>query len=593
MSIARQKKISVLGRAQQETEVLSALQELGCMHLLPLGPPPAHVEETRDRTAKDAYVALRFLADAPERRRQVRRDAGFDIHAFVPQVLEIRARLRETLDRCDFLEHRIEAVRPWGDLVFPPKEELAGYHLWFYRLPVRHREALERVELPWEIVHTDTKFAYVVVLSPAEPPRDLLPVPRTHVGASPITELEAELEDTRVALEEIEAERQALTRYLDLMRLSMSAAETKAELDFARQQVLSDDALFAVQGWVPADQAAAVAQAAEGLDCAVLVEDPAPDDRPPTLLVQPETRAADVDLGLFYQIPGYDDWDPSVVVTASFVIFFAMILADAGYGLVIALIVLLLWRRLAGSAHSRSWRRLLVAISGATILFGMLLGSYFGASPPEGSPLASLQLMSIDDFATMMRLSVGVGVLHLVLANAMTARMRRGRTTAFASLGWCAALIGGLVLWLGAPAAGGTLMGLGLAAVFAFSGDRPLTTRTDALWRLAGGVQGLAGAMGAFGDVLSYMRLFALGLASASLALTFNDLAGQARDAVHGLGLLLALLILLVGHGLNFALAIMSGVVHGLRLNYIEFFNWGLSGEGMAFRPFTRKEVQE
>ena len=159
MSIARQKKISVLGRAQQETEVLSALQELGCMHLLPLGPPPAHVEETRDRTAKDAYVALRFLADAPERRRQVRRDAGFDIHAFVPQVLEIRARLRETLDRCDFLEHRIEAVRPWGDLVFPPKEELAGYHLWFYRLPVRHREALERVELPWEIVHTDTKFA--------------------------------------------------------------------------------------------------------------------------------------------------------------------------------------------------------------------------------------------------------------------------------------------------------------------------------------------------------------------------------------------------------------------------------------------------
>jgi V/A-type H+-transporting ATPase subunit I len=104
---------------------------------------------------------------------------------------------------------------------------------------------------------------------------------------------------------------------------------------------------------------------------------------------------------------------------------------------------------------------------------------------------------------------------------------------------------------------------------------------------------GLAGAMGLFGDVLSYMRLFALGLASASLALTFNQLAGQADAALPGLGLLVAILILLVGHGLNFALALMSGVVHGLRLNYIEFFKWGLSGEGRPFERFARKEASE
>ena len=93
-----------------------------------------------------------------------------------------------------------------------------------------------------------------------------------------------------------------------------------------------------------------------------------------------------------------------------------------------------------------------------------------------------------------------------------------------------------------------------------------------------------------FGDVMSYLRLFALGLASASLALTFNQLAAQVQQAVPGLGLLLSFLILLLGHGINLLLAIISGFVHGLRLNFIEFFNWGLSEEGYPFQAFAKKE---
>jgi len=87
------------------------------------------------------------------------------------------------------------------------------------------------------------------------------------------------------------------------------------------------------------------------------------------------------------------------------------------------------------------------------------------------------------------------------------------------------------------------------------------------------------------------MLLFALGLASASLALTFNQLAVQAEEAVPGLGMLIAILILLIGHVMNLGLAIMSGVVHGLRLNFIEFYKWGMSEEGYPFKAFARKEV--
>ena len=84
--------------------------------------------------------------------------------------------------------------------------------------------------------------------------------------------------------------------------------------------------------------------------------------------------------------------------------------------------------------------------------------------------------------------------------------------------------------------------------------------------------------------------LFALGLASASLALTFNDLASQIATALPGIGALFAMVIVLVGHSINLALAIMSGLVHGLRLNVIEFFRWGSPEEGQPFRAFARKE---
>ena len=89
------------------------------------------------------------------------------------------------------------------------------------------------------------------------------------------------------------------------------------------------------------------------------------------------------------------------------------------------------------------------------------------------------------------------------------------------------------------------------------------------------------------------MRLFALGLASASLAITFNGLASDAYYAISGGGLLIAILILLVGHALNLVLSLMSGVVHGLRLNYIEFYNWGQAEEGTAFQTFAETEVKK
>jgi V/A-type H+-transporting ATPase subunit I len=232
-------------------------------------------------------------------------------------------------------------------------------------------------------------------------------------------------------------------------------------------------------------------------------------------------------------------------------------------------------------------------LAGASLLWGVLVGSYFGIAPPPDSLAGSLRALDIEDFVTMMHLSVGIGVLHLAMANGQRVWRHWGRREAGVHLGWIAAILGGFTLWSGLQQPGILLAGLGLTLVFWLGGSHPADSVKGLALRLLQGLRALAGVTKIFGDVLSYLRLFALGLASASLALTCNDLARQEMARHPGIGLLLGLLILLVGHGLNLALGIMSGVVHGLRLNFIEFYDWALSGEGYPFKAFRKKELRE
>jgi V/A-type H+-transporting ATPase subunit I len=216
----------------------------------------------------------------------------------------------------------------------------------------------------------------------------------------------------------------------------------------------------------------------------------------------------------------------------------------------------------------------------------------------------------------MMVIAITIGVLHLALANLITAWQNWGSSRCLSGIGWAVSLLSGLVLgtsmmmepsplavwlsqWFTLPyepllqtikdTSTACLIG-GAVAIFAFSSSRPLFSLKigDWIWRVLEGLQALTGASKAFGDVLSYLRLFALGLASAQLATTFNDLARGATE-MPGVGILLALLIVLVGHGINLLLGIVSGVVHGLRLNCIEFFSWSLTDEGYPFRAFCKK----
>lgn len=179
----------------------------------------------------------------------------------------------------------------------------------------------------------------------------------------------------------------------------------------------------------------------------------------------------------------------------------------------------------------------------------------------------------------------------MALGNLMEAWRLGKRPESLAPIGWALMTVGGLILAAGVQQDSETVTNFGVYMMLAGAVLVLLFSNvTDHLGkRLLSGVFAFTRLTNAFGDVMSYLRLFALGLATASLAVAFNDMAADVKSAYPGLGLLAAALVLIIGHFLNFVLGIMSAVVHGLRLNFIEFFNWGLNEEGHLYNAFKRK----
>ncbi len=617
MAIVKLRKITIYGSARQREEVLDQLQRLGCLHLINLREKvdlktPEHPHRSVVRESLK-YLNASLLQNANQHNHY---PSGSDCLSVAKEVLEIQHRRRDLKDERDELVRSIDLLKPWGDFRLPSAEQLQGLRLWFY--PIRHHRLadLESSDQTWEMVSRDNQFVYVVVVSPDEPQG--VPGTRVELDHRPLSALQARLSDVDEQLESFQQQRFVLTRFTTLLSRDLDEADDEVQRMEAVRHLVEDDRVFAMQGWAPASTLDAVRDFAGDRQLALIVEQPGADEQPPTLLKNPEAVAGASGAVTFYMTPAYKAWDPTWVMFFSFSFFFAMIMSDAGYGLVLGGLLLVMWGKLSGSEDGIRFRNLLLALIGATIVYGIAVGSFFGVTVPgldtlqvklNGQPL-------VQNRDAMMLLAVGIGALHLSLANLITAWRRRASAQALSSVGWAMTLLGGLVAGVSTSETGllvakefgmaqesyealaPSLMSggkaaiiVGLVLVLLFSSARPLfsTKISDWVWRVLDGLQGLTSISKAFGDTLSYLRLFALGLASAQLAVTFNDLASSTRHQIPGLGLFLAILILLVGHGINLLLGIMGGVVHGLRLNCIEFFNWSLTEEGYPFRAFCKK----
>ncbi|MTI44878.1 V/A-type H+-transporting ATPase subunit I [Roseibium hamelinense] len=595
MTIVPLKKVSLLGVLDDKHAVLETVQAFGNLHLIPLSSAQKELEAVPSPTGQDAVNALRWLMDCPEQRRPVTRSEDFNTEAFVEKTLRNRIMIRETEDRIAWLQKRIASVKPWGEFSFAALQDVGDYRLWFYIVPKTKLGLIDPGKVTFETVHEDRYRAHVVVLSPDEPPSDAMPVPRSHIGEKSLSELQRELEDTEVVLEGLELDRRLLTAWRVLLAENLAAARDNSARQRAALETADDERVFVLQGWARADQLYEVEALAEDLGIAVYSEDPSESDAPPTLLENPARLAAGEDLVEFYQTPGYRDWDPSIIVYISFVLFFGMIMTDAGYGLILLGVLFLYRKRFQRSATSQRLLKMAMWLMASTAFFGVITGSYFGISPPPDSLLGYLKIMNLKEIETMMKLNITIGVSHIVLANTARCLHMTSWHERIQPIGWSIVALGGLATYLGngtpVAHAGPIAIVLGLLAIGFFASNRPVNSLSSAGMRVFDGFAALARIVNMFSDILSYMRLFALGLAAASLAETINSLSGQLMHAVPGIGLLVALFVLVIGHAINIGLGIIAGCVHGLRLNVIEFFNWALTDEGKPFRPFKKEET--
>jgi V/A-type H+-transporting ATPase subunit I len=585
MSIIKMHKVTFMGMTADRDRLLTDLQKMGCVQIIPLASGSSALPDTAG-----AREALKFLHAYPQRRRQVLDKEQFDAFEVEQQTLEVRKRLLDLEDERDFLIKRIQDMLPWGDFVLPPLQEMGNRRLWFYVVPHKDMPKIVASGSVWEIIRRDNRFCYVAVVDEEEPSE--MPVPRVHLGSKPRHELEARLDVVELAIEDTQAERAYLTRWHDLFKANLDRLEDRAVRQSAATQIYSNDQAFALQGWAPADSLPALEDYSKKQEYYFASEAPGQEDNPPTFMRNRSWLSAGEDLVTFYMTPGYRTWDPSGVTFVSFVIFFAMILADAGYAAVMALSLLFLWKKMGRSSSGRRFRPLLLSVVTASLIFGVLLGSYFGVTPSDASLPGKLHVLDMSNTDRMMMLSVVIGVFHIVLANVMNAYRYQHWQDRLSSVGWIGVICGGFALAISGSITVVSLQVLGIALMtigallilwFTAPGEKPLA-------RFVQGLMGLTKLSGALGDVLSYLRLFALGLGSASLAIEFNRMAAGVYESYPGIGLFLALLILVLGHGVNLFLGIASGVIHGLRLNVIEFFNWGLKEEGTLYKPFKQSE---
>lgn len=347
-----------------------------------------------------------------------------------------------------------------------------------------------------------------------------------------------------------------------------------------------------LRGYIPRDAVEDFLAAARANHWGYQVSEPEKPEEVPVYIKNPRWISIINPVMKFIDIvPGYREVDVSIYFLVAFALFFAMLVGDAGYGLVFLLVAFLFRKKMTSQM-----RILIYVLSGATMLWGVLSGTYFGAEQIAALPflntlvLPEIASFGVDNIPFMMHLSFLIGAIHLTIAHGIRAVRFINSMKALSEVGWIALVWGlfliaeQLVLGKAMPGWGIWLLagGAGLVALFSMESNTFFRSMLVSLANLP------LSLISGFSDIVSYVRLFAVGMATAAVAASFNNMI--LPDGTGGLGfpgLVMAAMALLLGHGLNIALALMAVMVHGIRLNMLEFAgHLGVQFSGQAYRPF-------
>ena len=541
--IVRMKHLDLVCIASDREATLERLRELGAVHL-DLGAASGGAVASAKGEIDDAEKAVRLILKAREAYLRSLGSQG-SVESLemrpkpVSEILALDADRATLVTEKERLDREIKAYLPYGDFD-----------------PALAKKLLDRgIDL-----------------------KDDLPAKLPEMRLSKMQEKLARVENrigvdtAKIAMSD---EKAILVRY--------PALRERMEFEQAKELMTEKGAVAVVSGWLPLSRVSSLSSSARDNGWGVLLRDPAEGETPPTLIEPPKfvkpVKALFEGLGI---APAYDEADVSVPFMGYFSLFFAMLVGDGGYGAIILALTLLGRRKLP-----RAWFVLMTIFSIATIGWGILSNTWFGAGLPwcEGWP--TVKWLADPSYKNAMFLCFTIGVSHLMLArlwNGVSMLNDRRCLSQFAWAGilffmyWITNVIvgiftGGIPVWLY------VVFGVSFVTVFLQS---------------KGIEKGMLflNVMSTLGDIISYVRLFAVGLASMKVAENFNGMAlsiFNSTDLIWVKPFLAVgmVLVLLIGHGLNFAMAGLSILVHAVRLNTLEFSNHkGISWAGYAFKPF-------
>jgi len=506
-------------------------------------------------------------------------------------------------------EKQMKARLPWGDYDKQAIDNLAdlGYKVRYYVVDKKKFDEGWAELYPLQVVEEDGKKVWFVTVTPKDEeyifPVQEVPGPEgTFAAASEESkQIKAEIIYCKAGLlnakDYVPAIKEACNR--DLVELDRYLADSAAV-------GAAENHITVFTGFAPVENDTELVEAFDKMGVYYIKEEAVEEDNPPIKLKNNWfTRQFESFTGM-YGMPVYSEFDPTAIVAPFYLLFFAMCLGDAGYGIVLLIFGLLLNKGWVKFAMFDGLGNIISILGAGTIVVGTLLGTFFGMSLYEASwvpqflkncmIVGEVEVPGLGTFNVQMLLALAIGVFHICLAMTVKAigyTKRFGFRETVSTWGWLLLIVGGIIvaiLGVGkliSPAAIkwaviviGVLSALGIY-IFNTPGRNPLINIGAGLWDTYNMATGI------LGDVLSYIRLFALGLAGGMLGQAFNNL-GQMVLGDSFITWIPFVLILLFGHVLNILMSSLGAFVHPLRLTFVEYFkNAGYEGKGAAYNPLT------
>ena len=602
--IVQMKKVTLLCLAHDRAATLEALRGLGVLHVKPVVPPTGSgLEDAREKAA-----GLRRLLEAIPVVEGAK-PTGRDAFAVVSETSDLLDERKERQSQIEAIEAETARIEPFGSFDPAAVKALAdkGVILKLYRAPTKsvlplpdgvtaQKLAVRKADAFWALF--------------ARAPFEWAGAEEQKLPSEALAKLQGEIARLQAELAEDEKALQAASGDRSLLEGLLTHAEAEVKLQEVRAGMGSAEAISYVQGFAPAAEIDPIRAAAAQHGWGLVVDDPGPQDDVPVKLKPP--RWASPIKAVFQGIailPGYTEADVSTVFMLFFSLFFAMIIGDAGYG---AIFLGLTWW--ARKKLPKDAVRLLTVTSVCTMVWGLVTGTIFGISPEilAKAGLDKIQIPFLTDPAKSAQNIMGmcflIGTIQITIGhlwNVVDLALAK-KLKALEQIGWTLTtwfmflladdmvLKGNMLGYLGLSEAGAAALWQGMTYAFV-AGIVLIVLFMMPPKEIKDGWFNLAllplNLVSNFTDVVSYVRLYAVGTAGFAVANAFNNMIFPGGETSL-VGLLIGALLAFLAHTLNILLSTMGVLVHGIRLNTLEFSNHkGISWSGSAYRPFAKPEA--